>query len=248
MFATTKRRRPLRPTLWAASTLLLALAAVALAQSVTRLTINGRTASVDVRSIDGRPYVSLRDMARAMGGHLVRSSSGYAIETDSVGGDTEPAGGANEVHGSRGSLGQMLFTGKWRFEAVSLSRSSSYDSQYLPDHQTFSPSGDSEELVVVQCRLKNGQTSAQKAMLSSVHPHNIALTDDRGQSYSPVAFDKRTDSTDEGPKMLPGSQTDFCVLFSVPRGTRLRDLVFSLQNAYEDTPDGGTDVRINLHG
>ena len=83
-------------------------------------------------------------------------------------------------------------------------------------------------------------------MLSAIHLHNSALTDDQGQSYAPLAFDKHTDSTDEGPNMLPGSQTAFAVVFSVPKGTKLKDLVFSLQNAYEDTPDGGTDVRISL--
>ena len=47
-------------------------------------------------------------------------------------------------------------------------------------------------------------------------------------------------------RLSVGAQTDFAVLFSVPKGTALKDLVFSLQNAYEDTPDGGTDVRIAL--
>ena len=94
--------------------------------------------------------------------------------------------------------------------------------------------------------MKNGQNESKAAMLSPVHPHNTALADDHGQSYAPVDYDKRGGSTDEGPNMLPGSQTEFAILFSVPKGTALKDLVFSVQSAYEDFPAGGTDLRITL--
>lgn len=236
---------------WAALVLTAGLATAALAQTGMRLIVDGRTASSDVRIIGGRPFVPLADMARAMGGTAVRNGGTYRIvtgSTDTTTPTTTPdvAGGASEVRGTRGKVGQMLFTGKWRFMVVSVARAAAYDSQYLPDKQNFTPTGDTEELVVIKCRLKNGQTSTQTAMLSAVHPHNIALTDDQGSSYAPRDFDKRGGSTDEGPKMLPGAQTDFAVLFSVPKGTVLKDLVFSLQTAYDDYPDGGTDVRISL--
>ena len=77
-------------------------------------------------------------------------------------------------------------------------------------------------------------------------PHHTALADDQGQSYAPKHYDKRGGHTDEGPTMLPGSQTEFAILFSVPKGMVLKDLVFSVQNAYEDYPAGGTDLRITL--
>lgn len=83
-------------------------------------------------------------------------------------------------------------------------------------------------------------------MLGYIHPHNTQLTDEQGQSYAPIEYDKCGGATDEGPSMLPGSQTDFAVLFSVPKGAVLKDLIFSLQTAYDDYPNGGTDVRITL--
>lgn len=246
MQRSTTRRRLAKPAYWAATALTFALVATAIAAGETgvRLMIQGKTVSNDVRVINGQAYVPLADMARAMNGTAEKSGSAYSIQIG--GGGNATAGGANEVKGTSGTLGQMLFVGKWRFEAVSVSRAASYDSQYLPNHQTFAPTGDSEELVIVQCLLKNAQKSAHKAVLSTIHPHNIALTDDQGQSYAPLAFDKHVESTDEGPSMLPGSQTTFATIFSVPKGTKLKDLVFSLQNAYEDYPDGGTDVRISL--
>jgi len=230
-------------------------ATAALALASARLTVGGQTVSTDIRILGGRPYVPLADMARAMNGTAVRHAGGsYEIKRDGVDTTTPsadvvtpaPAGGADEVHGTRGKIGQMLFTGKWRFEVLGVDRAAAYDSKFLPDARNFTPAGDTEELVIVRCRLKNGQKTAQKAMLSPIHPHNIALTDNEGQSYAPTDFDKRGGSTDEGPNLLPGAQTDFAVLFSVPKGAALKDLVFSLQNAYEDTPDGGTDVRIAL--
>jgi hypothetical protein len=224
------------------------LATAALAQSAMRLMVNGKTASTGIQIIGGSPYVPLSDMARAMNGTAVkRKGGGYEIVMGGV--DTtapQAAGGANEVRGTSGRIGQVLFNGKWRFAVLSVARAATYDSQFLADKQTFTPAGDTEELVVVRCRLKNGQKTAQKAMLSPIHPHNIALADDQGQSYAPKDFDKRGGDTDTGPSLLPGAQTEFAILFSVPRGTSLKDLVFSLQTAYDDYPNGGTDVRISL--
>ena len=232
---------------WAVLAATAGLATAALAQTGMRLIMDGKTASTDIRIIGGRAYVPLADMARAMNGTASRKGGEYTITTGSADTTTPTvAGGAGEVHGTRGKIGQMLFTGKWRFMVVSVDRAAVYDSLYLADKQNFTPAGDTEELVVVKCRLKNGQTSTQSAMLSPIHPHNIALADDQGASYAPTAFDKRGGSTDEGPKMLPGAQADFVVLFSVPKGTTLKDMIFSLQNAYEDYPEGGTDVRISL--
>ena len=256
-----RRPAPLRALL-AAFVLSAGAATAALALASARLSVGDRTVSTDVRLIGGRPYVPLADMARAMNGTLVRHASGYEIKTGgATGGDTttptddaaapdavtpDAAGGANEVKGVRGKIGQMLFTGKWRFEVLGVDRAAAYDSKYLADARNIAPAGDTEELVIVRCRLKNGQKTTQMAMLSPIHPHNIALTDAQGQSYAPTDFDKRGGSTDEGPHLLPGAQTNFAVLFSVPKGTALKDLVFSLQNAYEDFPDGGTDVRVSL--
>ena len=158
-------------------------------------------------------------------------------------GRTTP-GGANEVNGTRGKIGQVLFNGKWRFSVVGVDRAAHYDSQFLSDKRTFNPNGDTEELIIVHCRMKNGQKETSWAMLSPIHPHHTALTDNRGQSYAPLNFDKRGGHTDEGPDLLPGAQTDFAIMFSVPRGTVLQDLVFSVQSGYDDAT--ATDVRISL--
>ena len=189
-------------------------------------------------------------MAKAMNGSAVKhKGGGYEITLGGVDTTTPEAGtvagGANEVRGTRGKIGQVLFNGKWRFSVLGVDHAASYDSQFLPEKRAFTPAGDSDELVIVRCRMKNGQNATQVAMLSQIHPRHTALADTQGQSYAPFDYDKRGGHTDEGPTMLPGSQTEFAILFSVPKGTALKDLVFSVQNV-EEAPDGGTDVRITL--
>ena len=49
--------------------------------------------------------------------------------------------GANEVRGTRGKIGQVLFNGKWRFSVLSVDHAASYDSQFLSAKRTFTPSG-----------------------------------------------------------------------------------------------------------
>lgn len=247
----TGPHRVLRTTAALAVTIALATAASALALDELRLIVGGKTASTNIRMIGGRPYVPLADMARAMNGTVFKRTRGdYEI---TLGGHTTPktggaavAGGANEVRGTQGKIGQVLFNGKWRFSVLSVDRAASYESQFLANKRAFAPSGDTEELVIVRCRMKNGQKDSQMAMLSPIHPHHTGLADNQGQSYAPMDYDKRGGHTDEGPKLLPGAQTEFAILFSVPKATVLKDLVFSIQNAYEDFPEGGTDVRISL--
>ena len=248
IFDLTIQKHVLRTALTLAATVTLATAAGALGPGALTLIVSGKAASSDVRIIEGRPYVPLADMAKAMHGTVTKhKGGGYEITL----GNVEPtapdagavAGGANEVHGTRGKISQVLFNGKWRFSVLSVDHTASYDSQFLADKRTFTPGGDTEELVIVRCRLKNGQHDTNVAMLSPIHPHHTALTDNQGQSYAPVDFDKRGGHTDEGPTMLPGSQTEFAIVFSVPKGTVLKDLVFSVQNV-EEAPDGGTDNRI----
>jgi len=246
----TSRKRTLRAAAALLFTAALATTAGAVGQGALRLLIAGKTASTDIRIIDGRPYVPLADMAKAMNGAAVKhKGGGYEITLGSVDTTTPEAatvaGGANEVRGTRGKIGQVLFNGKWRFSVLSVDHAASYDSQFLPEKRTFTPNGDTEELVIVRCRMKNGQNATKVAMLSQIHPYHTALANNQGESYAPIDYDKRGGHTDEGPTMLPGSQTEFGIVFSVPKGTVLKDLVFSVQNV-EEAPEGGTDVRISL--
>jgi hypothetical protein len=43
---------------------------------------------------------------------------------------------------------------------------------------------------------------------------------------------------------VPGAKTDFTVLFAVPEGTKLKDLIFTLRTI--DGNDKGNDARVSL--
>src|SRR5437879_4129640 len=72
--------------------------------------LKGNVVSRDVKVISGKLYVSLADIARAMGLQVVKSSGGYKLVA---------AGGANQMaSNAQGKIGDDLFTGGWRFKVT----------------------------------------------------------------------------------------------------------------------------------
>jgi hypothetical protein len=146
----------------------------------------------------------------------------------------------------QGRIGDRLSTGPWRLQVLSVERSAAYESQFLADKTTTQPSGDADELVVVKCTITNAGKEPKAPMLSAVHPHHTALADARGMSYPPLLFDKEGGHTDEGITLASATATTFAVLFSIPKGAALAEVIVSLQTAYDDYPDGGFDVHVTL--
>lgn len=221
-------------------------AGAALAQAVTTLKMNGKIASTKVRMINGQPYVPLADVAQATGQKLVKRGSAYEIIA---------AGGANQVEGLRGKVGDTLFDGKWRFKvndvqrgvkSYAIRRQGGFDGGALggkvdldPDGRTWRPV-DGYEFVIVNARVTNGQKSTQA--FGSAYGEHTALTDMQGTSYRPIGWDQ------EGGQivtkaLLPGAGQDIAAIFLIPEGTQLKDLVFTLTNISDRQP---RDVRVTL--
>jgi len=213
------------------------LITLAWAQAHESLTISGHLVSTNVIEVNGHAYVPIADIAKAQNLAVVAVAGGYEIRA---------AGGAHQVNGNlRGNIGDPLFNGKWQLIVKNVSVvNGTYTAKFSPDGEGYNPNGANDELVVVTCSLKNTRQDTEAAMLSYHHPYNTALTDDQGQSYPPMGYDRRG-GTDWTPDMLPGSQLNFAIIFSVPKGTVLKDLVFSLLSFPPET-NGGTDVRVSL--
>lgn len=236
--------RPLRP-----GALLLALALTAPpALAADTLTINGKTASADVRTLNGSAYVRLSDVAKALGMVLVKRPGGYEITK---------AGGANQVGGVvQGKIGDILFDGRWRFQVVSVEtpatytmkvpsvEPSSYPADLLDyDRNTHVVRGKvGYKLVVLRCRMANGQKSTQSFWLGRNDVNN-ALADADGDSHVPVGYDLEGAPIQSKP-LLPGAKADFAMLFIIPQASRLKDLVFTLRN--NNFSQTGHDVRVSL--
>jgi len=212
------------------------------------LVMNGKVASTTVRTIDGSAYVKVSDVAQALGMVVTKRPSGYEIAK---------SGGANQIQGvTQGKIGDLLFDGRWRFQVLSVQMPESYTmktpgiepSSYPADTLTFDRNSQivrpksGYKLIVVQCRMFNGQKTKQTFWLAARDVNN-ALADQQGESYSPVGYDLEGAPIQSKP-LLPGAKTDFPILFSVPQNVELKDLVFTLRN--NDFSQKGNDVRVSL--
>jgi hypothetical protein len=214
------------------------------------LVVNGKATPVETKVIGGSTFVKLSDVAKAFDMVVVKKGPGQ-FEL------TKP-GGANQIGTLTGKIGETLFDGKWRFTALSVdtlavftmkTASEPYGAkgQYSWDRTTrlLKPT-QNYALVVIQCRVANG-VKEKRTLWTAISDERIrtALTDSDGNSYPPVAYDFVGAPT-ETEWILPGAQVSFPVIFSVPEGAKLKDLVFTLKNNQGDTK--GVDLRVSLAG
>ena len=166
-------------------------------------------------------------------------------------------GGANQVEGLNGKIGQMLFDGKWRFQVQDVSQVDTYklkvpssEQDYAKYHDvaeedldthTFTPK-EGYTFIAVQCLVKNGQNKVQQ-LDAYLNDPKTGLADDQGNSYPPIIYDMHSKGAWVTKPLLPGSQATMTVLFAVPTGTKPKDLVFTLKN-WSDSK--GHDARVSL--
>lgn len=209
------------------------LAVAALAVANSKLILNGKVASTDVRVIGGTPYVRLSDVARALDMVVVKRGDGYEIKK---------AGGATPIQGLQGKIGDVLFDGKWRFQVLSVQTPDSFamKTQAEPYGQyegtkfngatrVFTPQP-GYKLVIIQCRVTNGQNTKQTLWTAlGDKDTRTALADTQGGSHPPVAYDFEGAPIQTQP-LVPGAIITFPVVFSVPQATQVKDLIFTLKN------------------
>ncbi len=206
-----------------------------------RAVLNGRTISAGVKTIGGRPYVPLSDVARALGMNVVRKGDAYVLIA---------TGGANQIAGrNTGRLGDELFTGQWRFKVTGVHTTTKYVSRFRAGQTFWTPASEADKLVIVDCRIKNRRPQKELVYLDTRFGEGIhtALADTGGHSYEPLAYDAHHDYFDYAQSVLPGAAIDFALVFSVPKATVPQSLVFTLSR-YDDRgdPRKHTDVRVAL--
>lgn len=209
--------------------LVLGLAGVAAIGStllVQQVRIEGKVATNDVITRNGKTYVPISDVAKALGMTVVKTGSGW---------DLVRAGGANMVQGLRGKVGEELFNGKYRFTVVKITRTPSYTPQFAKLGFDLTPASAENEIVAIHCRLKNGTKEA--VTFDILMGKNTALTDDKEQSYA--AYNGGSvDMVARAPRVIPGAAADFALTFEVPKTAELKDLVFTVNDlTAKDSPD-----------
>lgn len=222
---------------------------LALAQAnLQKLIINGKVASREVRTLDGKAYVPVSDVARALGQNVISVSGGYEI--------TLP-GGANQVSGLTGKVGDVLFDGSWRFQVNQVSEVQNYKERYTEKDPKEWQAADGGKLIVVDVTLKNGMNFANwLQMYSGDEKILTSLAGADGSSVKFTSFDMHTASGmhyggggdwDNTPKMLPGSEQKFTILFKAAKDFAVKDLVFTL--AYPESNFGKlkyVNLRVSL--
>src|SRR2546423_1385136 len=86
-----------------------------------KLYLNGKIASTDILMHNGVAYVPIRDVAAALSMNLQKRPDGYAIGA---------SGGANQVGGINGRVGDDLFNGEVRLKVIDVVRSSAYKRRF----------------------------------------------------------------------------------------------------------------------
>jgi hypothetical protein len=227
--------------LWIAALGLISASGVG-AQAPVKLVINGNAVSTQSRSIGGKTWVPLEDVAKAL--KLQTHKSGNQITL-------RPAGGAFQVANKlKGQQGEELFSGKWRFSVLNVTRTNKHERRYKGRYTSSSPieAAEGEEIVVVECRIKNGTPQKTNFAFSTGEwAENTALTDQNENSYQPADYDILADeSAPLGKWALPGSAVNFSVIFRVPKETVLKDLVYSVVEYRLRDQKKGTDFRVAL--
>ena len=222
---------------------------VSAAPTGKRLVLNGKVASNNVQLVGGQAFVSLQEVAKALGMVVVKNADGsYEIKK---------AGGTQQVQGLNGKIGDVIFDGKWRLQVLAVTNPATYTMKTGADasagwyagelvkwdSQThvIAP-GNGYELVVLQCRVTNG-VAQKRTLWVADKDTNTALADSSGVSHPVIAYDFEGAPIQSQP-LLQGARLDFNLVFSVPQGTKIKDLIFTL--VANGDLDNAHDARISL--
>jgi hypothetical protein len=222
------------------------LAVVAAAyQATLKLTYNGQVASTKVKVIGGQPYVPLSDMAKALNMTVVKKAGGYELIA---------AGGAGPIAGKNvGKMGEVVFTGSYRFEVLTVAHTNEYQLKNAESHEwTKTEAKDNMELVVVSCRIKNATKAKETLVMGKWDGNNTCITTPDEETYAPVTYGydaKMTEHFPDGASFIPGAAINFSLVFEVPKGTKVKDVIFTaMQYDFRSKSDQQkhkpTDIRV----
>jgi hypothetical protein len=180
-----------------------------------RLYLNGKVVSTNVLVSNGVAYVPIKDVAAALDMAAEKRPDGFALAK---------AGGANQVEGLQGKVGDDLFNGMYRLKVTRVTRKESYTRQYSKGDVISAPDG--KEVLTVFIRIKNGTKKTQTIDL--VFPgSNTGVTDAGEHSIGPITG-LASDTPSRAADLLPGAAVDTALIFFVPKGAVLKDLVFEV--------------------
>ena len=202
------------------------------------VTMDGVTITTRAKVIGGETWIPVADLAKAKNLQITKTALSI---------DLSVSGGANQVGGTTGKIGQMLNTGRWRFQVNSFKLVSEYKvkhktstdygvyagvSEYDNDVFTAKPEFD---LFVASCTLKNARTDSQQFDWNPTD-NKTSIADSDGSNHPWLVYDIPSPAFVSS-AILPGSKLDFNVCFAVKKGVKPSELVFMLKSLVDDKPE-----------
>ena len=197
----------------------------------TSLMINGKVASTRVRMINGEAWVPVKDVASAQGLTVQKRPGGLELVA---------AGGANQVDGLRGKIGDTVFDGTWRLTVHGFEKVESYHivSKTSTDYSitggvanyddgTFTPKP-GYTLYVADCTVKNGTHEDQQYDWNPID-NKTAVADTSGSNHSWIVFDIPSPSFNSKP-IVPGGAINFKICLAVAADAKPQDLIVTLKS------------------
>lgn len=196
----------------------------------TTITMGEKSVQTDVVMKNGKVYVPLSDMAKLLDMQVNKLATGYSLD---------PVGGAGQVNGLVGKIGDKLNLGYGTYEFKEMYRGKKYIKKFDPGTVD---GREGYDVVAIQIRFKNATKS--KVTIDPFGDENTAITDTDEHSFQQFTG-LACDLPNRGPQVLPGAACDFALVFEVPEGATLKDLVYTTK--FYDGPRGANKaVRIKL--
>lgn len=227
----------------------LSLAAVSWGATGWKMTLGGATVSTSAKVIAGTTYVPIGDVARALGMRVSISGTNITLQPRATPVPTPVQPVKNPVKMS-GLRGEMLFSREWGLQVVDVDRPvgfrTKYNNNINRDRNYFAKP--SEDLIIVSCRLQNRTGGARNfAFPMGLHGLNTALVDQDGIAYPPAGYDVLAEEDTPFGKTVPaGAAVNFNMVFRVPNGARVKELVYSVVEYQALATGRSTDFRVDL--
>ena len=192
--------------------------------------VNGNSVSTNYITANGKVYMPVSDVAAALDMQVVKhSASSYELV---------PKGGANQVNGLEGKIGQTFVTSHYKITFSKFFTTDHYQKQFGDPGTADAADGKTIAVVVIQ--VKNATNKVLGMSLAEV---KTMLTDDQEQTYEPSTggwADWRTGN----PNVLPGAAVNFALVTQVPKDAKLKDLIYEINS---NVPGADNIFRIHLN-
>lgn len=213
----------------ACGSVLLGACWVCLAQGGARLlTLDGQVVSRGIQMDGDRALVPLADVAALMDRRVITRSGTF---------DLVPI-----ASGKAPALPIALQQGGWQLTVRKVRTVARYTPRFSANKDEVVSPSKSDVLILVDCRLHNETREMQNVYFDRDTSGNTALRDDTGRGYVPLAYDSRNSEYSSN-KLPSGTLHDFVIVFSVPKGTRMKSLVYTVNGV---VAQNGADFVIGL--